>query len=185
MHPGMLYWWANSRHREGCGDEVSAHDHSGWHGHRRGGRGERGDARDQHDWRRNGPWQAGGWHAGWGHHDDGGGGFGVRRPLRFLAHKLELSEQQVTQLANILNDLKTERAQAEVDDRRTLAAFADAVASGSFDEARAKEGGDLRTKSAERLRDAVTRALGGIHALLDDEQRTRFAYLIRTGVLSL
>jgi len=124
-------------------------------------------------------------HAHWGHHHDDGGGFGVRRPLRFLAHKLDLSESQVTELANILHDLKTERAQAEVDDRRTLAAFADAVAGNSFDEARAKEGGELRTKSAERLREAVTRALGRIHALLDDEQRGRLAYLIRTGVLSL
>jgi hypothetical protein len=109
----------------------------------------------------------------------------VRRPLRFLAHKLDLSETQVSDLAAILNDLKTERAQAEVDDRRTLAAFADAVAGTAFVEDRAKEGGDLRTKSAERLRDAVVRALGRIHALLDDEQRARLAYLIRTGVLSL
>jgi len=40
-------------------------------------------------------------------------------------------------------------------------------------------------KSAERLRDAVTKALSKIHALLEDEQRKRLAYLIRTGVLSL
>ena len=50
-----------------------------------------------------------------------GGGFGVRRPLRFLAHKLELDEQQIVLLARILDELKTERAQAAVDDRRTLA----------------------------------------------------------------
>ena len=57
-----------------------------------------------------------------------GGGFGVRRPLRFLAHKLDLDEKQVVQLARILDELKTERAQAAVDDRRTLAEFADALA---------------------------------------------------------
>ena len=57
----------------------------------------------------------------------GGGAFGVRRPLRFLAYKLELDERQVAELARILDELKTERAQAEVDRRRSLSAFADAV----------------------------------------------------------
>src|SRR5580765_8322002 len=66
-----------------------------------------------------------------------GGGFGVRRPLRFLAHKLELDEKQVVQLARILDELKTERAQSAVDDRRTLAEFADALAGDQFDTAKA------------------------------------------------
>src|SRR5437867_3740162 len=42
--------------------------------------------------------------------DFGGGAFGVRRPLRFLAYKLDLDERQVSELAKILTDLKTERA---------------------------------------------------------------------------
>src|SRR6266852_4606704 len=70
-----------------------------------------------------------------------GGGFGVRRPLRFLAHKLALNDRQVGELARILDELKTERAQAEVDRRRTLSAFADAVAGDTFDSAKAGEGG--------------------------------------------
>jgi Spy/CpxP family protein refolding chaperone len=115
----------------------------------------------------------------------GGGPFGVRRPLRFLAHKLELDDRQMGDLARILDELKTERAQAEVDHRRTLTAFADAVAGEAFDAAKAGEGGDLRVRSAERLRDAVLKALRQIHALLDAEQRTRLAYLIRTGTLTL
>ena len=85
----------------------------------------------------------------------------------------------------IIDELKTERAQADVDHRRTVASFADAVEATTFGEARAREGGDLRVKSAERLRDAVIAALSKIHALLDEEQRKRFAYLIRTGVVSL
>ncbi|HEY5676982.1 MAG TPA: hypothetical protein VIR81_09360, partial [Myxococcales bacterium] len=85
----------------------------------------------------------------------------------------------------ILDELKTERAQAAVDDRRTVAAFADALGLEQFDEARGKEGGDLRVKSAERLRDAVVKALGKIHGILDSAQRAQLAYLIRTGVLSL
>jgi hypothetical protein len=109
--------------------------------------------------------------------------FGVRRPLRFLAHELGLDERQVGELARVLDDLKTERAQAEVDRRRTVAAFADALAGDTFDAAKAAEGGDLRVKSAERLRGAVLTALQRMHAILNSEQRTRLAYLIRTGTL--
>ena len=115
----------------------------------------------------------------------GGGGFGVRRPLRFLAHRLNLDERQIAELARILDELKTERAQAEVDRRRTVAAFADAVAGDAFDAAKAAEGGDLRVRSADRLRGAVVKALQQIHALLSAEQRTRLAYLMRSGALSL
>jgi Spy/CpxP family protein refolding chaperone len=113
------------------------------------------------------------------------GPFGVRRPLRFLAHKLDLDEQQTVQLARILDELKTERAQAEVDDRRSMADFADALAGEAFDAVKAASAGDRRTTTATRLRDAVVRALQQIHALLNPEQRGRFAYLIRAGVLSL
>ncbi|MEA2695775.1 MAG: hypothetical protein QOI66_46 [Myxococcales bacterium] len=171
MHPGMMYWW-KSRQMAGGGDGCSPASCGpggalqAW----RGGGG--GDER----------------HAGGGDEGDGefgGGAFGVRRPLRFLAYKLELDERQVGELARILDELKTERAQAEVDRRRTLSAFADAVGGTAFDDARAKEGADLRVASAQRLRDAVTKALGRIHALLDDEQRQRLAYLIRTGTLVL
>jgi LTXXQ motif family protein len=115
----------------------------------------------------------------------GGGSFGVRRPLRFLAYKLELDEKQVAELARILGDLKTERAQGEVDRRRSLSGFADAVGGPTFDGARVKEAAQLRVVTAERLRDAVTGALERLHALLDNEQRERLAYLIRTGVLTL
>jgi len=115
----------------------------------------------------------------------GAGGFGVRRPLRFLAHQLGLDERQVAELARVLDDLKTERAQAEVDRRRTVSAFADALAGDTFDTAKAAEGGDLRVKSAQRLRDAVLQALQRMHAVLNSEQRARLAYLIRTGTLSV
>jgi Spy/CpxP family protein refolding chaperone len=125
----------------------------------------------------------------WGGPDDegyeggGGGGFGIRRPLRFLAHKLDLDEGQTAALARVLDELKTERAQAEVDRRRTVAAFADALAADPFDAAKAAEGGELRIKSAARLREAVLQALQQIHTILNPEQRRRLAYLIRTGTL--
>lgn len=109
----------------------------------------------------------------------------MRRPLRFLAWKLELEEEQVARLAIILDELKTERAQAAVDQRRSISAFADAIEGEAFDEAKAKEAGELRVKSAERLREAVLSALGKLHALLDGEQRKKLSYLLRTGTLSV
>jgi Spy/CpxP family protein refolding chaperone len=105
--------------------------------------------------------------------------------LRFLAFKLDLDEAQTTELAAILNTLKTERAQAVVDHQRTTSALADAIAAESFDEARAKVAVDERVRSTERVEAAVTRALSRLHAVLRADQRTRLAYLLRTGALSM
>ena len=163
MYPGMMHWWKRAceeaARREdmgaGCGPGMYAH---GWQRHHRG--------RERYT-------------------EFGAGGFGVRRPLRFLAFKLDLDETQVEKLARILDELKTERAQAEVDDRRALSAFAAAIDGESFNATVAGEGGTHRVASAERLRTAVIAALERIHALLDTEQRSRLAYLIRTGTLTL
>ena len=159
MHPGMLYRWKYARrHAErgawaGCGPAAY------------------GEQWDRYE-------------AGREHHGEySGGAFGVRRPLRVLAYKLQLDETQVGELARILDELKTERAQAEVDGRRTVSALADALCGDTFDSAKAAEGTALRVKSAERLRDAVLTALNRIHALLDPAQREKLAYLIRTGAL--
>jgi Spy/CpxP family protein refolding chaperone len=124
------------------------------------------------------------------HHDDdggfgGGGGFGVRRPLRVLAYKLGLDDRQIAELARILDELKTERAQAEVDNRRTLSEFADALSGAAFDAAKAASAGERRVASAAKVRDTLFRSLQQIHAMLNPEQREKFAYLIRTGVLAV
>ena len=74
MHPGMMWWWKNAR-RQACGGEGAyAGEGAGWQA---------------------GPWRAG--------DDFAGGAFGVRRPLRFLAHKLDLDDRQVAELARILD----------------------------------------------------------------------------------
>lgn len=114
-----------------------------------------------------------------------GASFGVRRPLRFLAWKLGLDEKQTAELAKVLADMKTERAQAEVDARRAAGMLADLAAAAEFDEAKAREAADLKVKSAERVRDALVKALGRLHAILRPEQREQLAYLIRTGALLL
>ena len=111
--------------------------------------------------------------------------FGVRRPLRFLAWKLELNEKQTAELAKVLADLKTERAQAEVESRRAASALADLASAAEFDLAKAKEAADLKVKSAEKVSGALVAALARLHALLDPDQRERLAYLVRTGVVQL
>ena len=115
----------------------------------------------------------------------GGGSFGVRRPLRFLAWKLELDEKQVAEVAKVLADIKTERAQGDVDARRAAALLADLAAAAEFDEAKAKEAANLKVRSAERVRDELVQMLSRLHAILSPEQREKLAYLIRTGTLQL
>jgi Spy/CpxP family protein refolding chaperone len=115
--------------------------------------------------------------------DDFAGGFGVRRPLRFLAWKLGLGESQVEQFAAIINELKTERAQSAVDDRRALALYADAAQGEVFDAGKAAEAASLRSESEARLQKRVSESLASMHALLDGEQRGKLAYLLRTGTL--
>lgn len=169
MHPAFFQFW-NERRRH---HHHAAHAHPGCGPFGSGG----GEGREA-------PWGFGP-PPGWGGGGGGSGGFGVRRPLRFLAHKLDLDEPQVETLARLLDELKTERAQAEVDERRTLTSIAAAIEGETFDVARAEEGLTARTKSTEQVQKAVQRALVGIHAALRPEQRTRFAYLLRTGAVTL
>src|SRR5438477_3399678 len=98
MHPAIIEWWKARQASGGSEAHASCGPGGGW----------------GHGWHGHEERHASG--EGWGEGE--GGGFGVRRPLRFLAYKLELDDRQVPELARILDDLKTERAQAEVDRRR-------------------------------------------------------------------
>jgi Spy/CpxP family protein refolding chaperone len=115
----------------------------------------------------------------------GGGEFGVRRPLRYMTHQLDLDDEQVDTLAAILNVLKTERAQARLDERRSIAGIADAVEGEGFDADAAGEALQLRVAAAERLKEQVLETLRKTHEMLDPEQRKRLAYLLRSGQLSI
>ncbi|MEZ4446737.1 MAG: Spy/CpxP family protein refolding chaperone [Polyangiaceae bacterium] len=156
-----MFWkhaWAMA-HGGPCGGRHHHHDHShSWGPH-------------QHHSRGGGPWSR--------------GGFGVRRPLRFMARQLDLDEDQVAELAAILDDLKNERAQAAVDNRKTVSIFADAFLADSFDEERVAEASAARAASESRVAEAVGRALERTYALLDPEQRRRLAYLLRSGDLTI
>jgi len=172
MHPSMFDWWRHARRASRAWGVSAGCDPSGC-------------ASSAYD-----PTEGHGWEtrfAGPSQHDGdfGGGPFGVRRPLRFLAHRLDLDDRQVAELASILSELKTERAQAAVDHRRSTAAFADTLGGETFDESKVAQIAGERVKTAEHLRDALVKSLARIHALLNTEQRGKLAYLIRTGALTL
>ncbi|MEM6710316.1 MAG: hypothetical protein AAF648_16160 [Pseudomonadota bacterium] len=115
-----------------------------------------------------------------------GGGFGVRRPLRFLAHRLELDENQVRRLAVVLDRLKSEREQARLDDERAMSRAAELLIDGQLPERSAFEDSlAARRDSLQRLDEATTDALVHIAELLDPDQRREFAYLLSTRALAL
>ena len=107
--------------------------------------------------------------------------FGVRRPIRYLAYRLDLDENQVRELAEILDRLKTARAQVDVDWRRSTADLAGALEAADFDESRARSAFDQRAKSGEFLRTETLECLKRLHRLLDPDQRRELAYLLRSG----
>ena len=159
MHPGFYYRWKRSQEDRDGEERASACGRGGWrerHGHDRHYRASR-----------------------------HGSGFGVRRPLRYMAHKLDLDDEQVDTLAGILNILKTERAQARLDEQRSIAGIADAVEKEEFDQAAAAEALSARVEAAERLKEEVLATLAKTHEMLDPEQRKRLAYLLRSGQLSI
>ena len=102
-----------------------------------------------------------------------------------MAHQLDLDDEQVDTLAGILNVLKTERAQARLDEQRSIAGIADAVEKEDFDADAAGEALTLRVAAAERLKHEVLETLRKTHAMLDPEQRKRLAYLLRSGQLTI
>ncbi len=116
---------------------------------------------------------------GWGR------GFGVRRPLRFLARQLELSDEQTAKLAAILDELKTQRAQAKVDHKKAIGAISDALEADEFDAAKVEAATKARAESAAEVERAVARALERTYAILDAEQRRHLAYMLRTDALSI
>jgi Spy/CpxP family protein refolding chaperone len=142
------------------------------HGAACGPRGRRDERHQHHSHSRGG----GGW---------GRGPFGVRRPLRFMARELDLDDDQVEELAGILDDLKTQRAQARVDRRKAVSVFADAFLADAFDGDRVRAACKARAESEGEVEGAVAMALERTFKLLDKEQRKRLAYLLRSDGLNI
>ena len=171
MNPAFIWYWKNHLRHDPCGGfaYASCGPDLGAHFSRRSTRSAEFAGRSRSD-------------------DDavfGSAGFGVRRPLRFLAMRLDLDEEQVDEVSRILETLKIERAQAAVDLRRTASDLADAFEESEFAADRVQAARERRVETAGRVQDAVSRALGALHTVLDQHQRERLASLIRRGELRI
>ncbi|MBO6558323.1 MAG: hypothetical protein JJ957_17585 [Pseudomonadales bacterium] len=118
-------------------------------------------------------------------HRQSGRSFGVRRPLRYLAHHLDLNESQTRRMASVLNTLKTEREQAELDEKRTVTALASLLEEGTPTLAEARKVLKARVDSADQLKEETAKALVAISDFLDQDQREEFINLLLTGSVSL
>lgn len=110
---------------------------------------------------------------------------GVRRPLRFLAHNLELDPDQMEGLARILGELKTERGQATVDRERSAHRAADALEADDLDAEALNAALAARVEAEKKLQEAVQSGMTKLHALLRPDQRRKLSTLLRGGVLEL
>ena len=119
------------------------------------------------------------WHRG------GGASFGVRRPLRYLSHRLDLDESQMRRMASVLNQLKTEREQTALDEKRTVANLAGLLTEGTptLEDCKAQLAG--RVNAAEHMQNETAKAVIAISELLDEDQRGEFIDLLLTGEFTL
>jgi Spy/CpxP family protein refolding chaperone len=111
--------------------------------------------------------------------------FGVRRPLRHLAWKLNLTEAQIRDVVDVLDKLKTGYNQAQLDRDRSTSEIAGVFSASEFDAARAGAALSMRTRATESLNQELLAAMQRIFALLNEDQRRDFAYLLRSGAFVL
>ena len=113
------------------------------------------------------------------------GSFGVRRPLRYLSHRLDLDDQQRRVLAASFERIKIEREQAALDRKRSDGQVADKLTQQELAVEDLQQAMSPRTDIAQRLQATIAKELYDIVQVLDDEQREEFAYLVRSGVVKL
>ena len=111
--------------------------------------------------------------------------FGVRRPLRHLAWKLNLSETQVRDIVDVLDRLKTAYNQARLDQDRSTSEVAAVFSATEFNSERVSSALSTRTRATEVLNQELLGAVRRIFELLNEEQRREFAYLLRSGAFVL
>jgi len=111
--------------------------------------------------------------------------FGVRRPLRHLAWKLNLTEAQIRDVVDVLDKLKTAYTQARLDRDRSTSEIAAVFAGSAFDSERAGAALSMRTRASEALNQELLAAMQRIFELLNEDQRSDFAYLLRSGAFVL
>jgi len=111
--------------------------------------------------------------------------FGVRRPLRHLAWKLNLTEAQVRDVVDVLDRLKTAYNQARLDQDRSTSEIAAVFAASAFDADKVGSALSMRTRATDALNQELLTATRRIFDLLNEDQRRDFAYLLRSGAFVL
>ncbi len=111
------------------------------------------------------------------------GGFGVRRPLRYLSYHLNLDESQRRKLAASFERLKLEREQVNLDRKRVDAALAEEFVQTDVSVDDLRQALEPRLQTDANMQTVVAKELYEIAAVLDADQREEFAHLLRTGVL--
>jgi hypothetical protein len=111
--------------------------------------------------------------------------FGVRRPLRHLAWKLNLNETQVRDVVDVLDRLKTAYNQARLDQDRSTSEVAAVFSATEFNSERVSAALAMRTRASEVLNQELLDAVRRIFEMLNEEQRREFAYLLRSGAFVL
>lgn len=119
------------------------------------------------------------------HYKGGSAGFGIRRPLRYLVHRLDLDDSQTRRMAAVLNQLKTEREQAQLDEKRTVTAVAELMSEDTptLDEVQAAL--KPRIDSVEKLNTEVAKAVVAISDFLDEDQKDEFVSLLLAESITL
>ena len=118
-------------------------------------------------------------------HSSRGSDFGVRRPLRYLSHRLDLDDSQVRRMASVLNQLKTAREQAALDEKRSIAALAELLADGTPTLEQCRQTLGSRLGTTKQLNEETAKGIVAISDLLDDDQREEFTNLLLTGSFAL
>ena len=113
------------------------------------------------------------------------GGFGVRRPLRYLSYHLDLDDAQRRKVAASFERVKLEREQAKLDRSKCDANVADVFLEDDISVDGLQRALAQRTEIEGNMQAVIAKELYEIANVLDEEQRDEFAHLVRTGVLRL
>jgi Spy/CpxP family protein refolding chaperone len=98
---------------------------------------------------------------------------------------LNLDDRQIQVFAEVIEDWKTEYAQAKVDGRRMRKQLTESIAGDVFDSDAAEAALMARTESVGRVHSAMSAGLEQLHGALSPTQRAALAMLVRTGEITL
>lgn len=113
------------------------------------------------------------------------GGFGVRRPIRYLSYHLDLDDDQRRKVAISIDRIKLEREQMRIDRKKADAKLAEVLANAEVSVDQVKSVLSNRESIVEDSQVILANELVDIVSILDSEQREEFAQLIRNGTIKL